>query len=230
MDFTSRTKMLVGEKAINNFRNKNIIVFGIGGVGSYTIEALVRSGLNNITIVDKDIIDITNINRQIIANHKTIGEKKTEIMKKRIESINPKCNVKAIFKNLNKETINEFEFFQYDYIVDAIDTVSAKLLLIEIAKENDIPIISAMGAGNRLNPSLLKICDIFDTKNDPLSRIMRRELRKRNISSLKVVASEELPNKFDKSDKSSPASNAFVPSSAGLLIAADIFNYFIKKD
>ncbi len=219
-----RNEMLFGEKCTENLSRKSVIVFGIGGVGGYTVEALARSGIGNITVVDNDTVDITNINRQILALESTVGLEKVDVAEKRIKDINPNCNVKKIRLFYLPENADCIDLSTYDYVIDAIDTVSAKLTLIEKAKENNIPIISSMGTGNKINASMFKVADIFDTKNDSLARVMRTECRKRNIKSLKVVYSEEEPKNAlkDENNKRIPASNSFVPPVAGFIIAGEV--------
>ena len=228
MNAYSRSQLILGDEAIDKLIAANVIVFGVGGVGSYCIEALVRGGLGNITIVDHDRVSITNINRQLIATYSTIGQYKVDVMKKRILEINPNCNVKVYktFYGLHDEAI---DLSQYTYIVDAIDTISAKLLLIEQARDKNIPIISAMGAGNKLDPTQFEVSDIFSTSMCPLAKTMRNELRKRAIKSLKVVYSKEKPIKPSQSDEASltrkrqvPGSVSFVPPVAGLIIAGEV--------
>ncbi len=209
------------------------MVLGVGGVGSFVIEALVRSGVGNITIVDNDTIDITNINRQIHANLNTVGKSKVEVMKERILSINPNCNVKIHEEFINKDNISELVAKDTDYVVDAIDTASSKILSIVWCDKNNINIISSMGTANKLHPTKLRIADIYDTKVCPLAKIMRYELRKRNIKSLKVLYSEETPIKnnnrpLNDKGRPTPASIAFVPPCAGLIIAGEVVRDIIK--
>ncbi len=209
------------------------MVLGVGGVGSFVIEALVRSGVGNITIVDNDTIDITNINRQIHANLNTVGKSKVEVMKERILSINPNCNVKIHEEFINKDNISELVAKDTDYVVDAIDTASSKILSIVWCNKNNINIISSMGTANKLHPTKLRIADIYDTKVCPLAKIMRYELRKRNIKSLKVLYSEETPIKnnnrpLNDKGRPTPASIAFVPPCAGLIIAGEVVRDIIK--
>ena len=220
----SRTSLLIGEDALLKLKNKHIAIFGIGGVGSYVLEALARCGVGKLTIVDKDVVDITNINRQLIALNSTIGKPKVEVAKSRVLDINPVATVydKNIF--FNTETLNEFNFNDFDYIVDAIDTVTSKLLLIEKAKEFNIPIISSMGTGGKLNPSLFEVTDINKTHTCPLAKVMRKELKEREIYKLKVVFSPEKPIKASEIIPSI----SFVPSSAGLLIASEVVKDLIK--
>ena len=182
-----RTQMLIGEKSINKLMKSKVAVFGVGGVGSFVVEGLVRAGIGNIDIFDNDTISISNINRQLIALTENIGKYKVEVMKERILSINPSVNVNAYNCFYTKDTSNLYDFKLYDYIVDAIDTISSKIDIIQRAKNEGINIISSMGTGNKLNPSKFKICDIYQTSVCPLARVMRKELKERNIKSLKVL-------------------------------------------
>lgn len=229
----SRTETLIGKENINILKNSKIIVFGVGGVGGYIVEALTRSGVGQIDLVDFDKVSVTNINRQIIALSSTIGKPKVEVLKNRMLDINPNVNVNLYPIFVDESNIESLELNKYDYVVDAIDTVSSKLLIIEYCKKNDISIISSMGTGNKLEPSLLKISDISKTSVCPLAKVMRYELRKRNINHLKVLYSTENPIKRfvceDNNHKKSPASISFVPSSAGLLIASEIVKDLCKN-
>lgn len=232
MEEFTRFGMLIGKDNLENLSNKHIIVFGIGGVGGYVCEALARSGIGNFTLVDNDTVDVSNLNRQIIATNNSIGLPKVEVMKERILSINKnaKVNTKKCF--FLPETAEEFDFSKYDYVVDAIDTVTAKLAIIELAKKNNVPVISAMGTGNKLNPLELTVTDISKTSMCPLARVMRTELRKRGINKLKVVYSKETPIKTGvinpKTGKSVPGSSAFVPGVAGLVIASEVVKDLIN--
>ena len=221
-----RTERLLGEDNMQLLKNSVVAVFGIGGVGSYAAEALVRSGIENIILIDYDKIDITNINRQVHALHTTVGRDKVEVMKDRLLDINPDLNIKIHNEKYNKDTRDNFDFDSYDYVVDAIDMISSKLDLIETCYNKDIKIISAMGAGNKLNPTMLEVGDISKTQYCPLARVMRRELKKRGIDHLKVVWSREKAAKVsiekENARKSLPASIAFVPSVVGLIIASEI--------
>ncbi|ACO87019.1 tRNA threonylcarbamoyladenosine dehydratase [Clostridium botulinum] len=232
-NWLQRTEFLIGKEAIEKLNKSKIVVLGVGGVGSFVIEALVRSGVGNITIVDNDTIDITNINRQIHANLNTVGKSKVEVMKERILSINPNCNVKIHEEFINKDNISELVAKDTDYVVDAIDTASSKILSIVWCNKNNINIISSMGTANKLHPTKLRIADIYDTKVCPLAKIMRYELRKRNIKSLKVLYSEETPIKnnnrpLNDKGRPTPASIAFVPPCAGLIIAGEVVRDIIK--
>lgn len=224
MNEFSRTISLIGIDAFEKLKGSSVAVFGIGGVGSYVSEALARSGVGSITLVDGDNVDISNINRQLIALHSTIGLPKVEVAKRRIMDINPNAQVNAV--KLFYCTPSAFSLNGYDYIVDAIDTVTSKLLLIEEAYKKNIPIISSMGAGNKLDPSKFEVTDIYKTSVCPLARVMRRELKKHGIEHLKVVYSKEPPISPHQNDspelKKSPASIAFVPSVAGLILAGEV--------
>lgn len=219
-----RTQMLLGVNALNLIKQKKVIVFGVGGVGGYAIEALVRAGIQTIAIVDYDTIEITNINRQIIALHSTVGRKKAEVMEERIKDINPAAEVSAFTEKLTADNIERFQLNEYDYIIDAIDDVPAKLLLIKTADQLKIPIISSMGTGNKFDPSLFRIDDIKKTNTCPLAKIIRKETAKMGIKHLKVLFSTEVPHREEVPDDGSrsPSSISFVPSSAGLLIAAEV--------
>lgn len=223
----ARSEMLLGKEALKKLQNAKIAVFGIGGVGSYVCEGLARCGVGEFVLIDGDVVAKSNINRQIIALHSTIGKPKADVMRDRITDINPqaKVSVKNIF--YTKENGDEIPFDGFDYIIDAIDTVTSKLYIIEKAKKMNIPVISSMGTGNKLDASRFKITDISKTEVCPLARVMRRELKKRGITNLKVLWSDELPKTplFDPEDsgkRQTPASVAFVPSVAGLLIAGEV--------
>lgn len=219
----SRTAALIGEDSLNKLISSKVIVFGVGGVGSYSVEALARVGIGNITLVDNDTISQSNINRQLPALNSTFGLLKTEVMKLRIRDINPDIKVKTINEFCLPENISSFFEESYDYIIDAVDTISAKIALAEFAQENNIKIISAMGAGNKLHPELFEISDIYKTSVCPLCRVMRRELKSRGIKSLKTVYSKEEPVRLGKSDdKRTPASVSFTPSVMGLIIAGEV--------
>lgn len=223
-----RTELLIGKENLNKLQHSHVIVFGVGGVGGFAIEALVRSGIGEISIVDFDTVDLTNLNRQIIATQDSIGKLKTSVMKDRLLSINPNVIVHEFPEKFSME--NSDLFFKdkkYDYIVDAIDLVTSKLALAEIAKNLSIPIISSMGTGNKIEPTILEVADINKTSVCPLARVMRKELKNRGIKKLKVVYSKELPKKpFNESGsrekKVNVGSIAFVPSTAGLIIASEV--------
>lgn len=220
----SRTAQLLGNENVEKLFDKHVIVFGVGGVGGYVVEALVRSGVGNISIVDNDVVNESNINRQIIAFHSTIGMQKVEVLKNRILDINPDCQVFVHNQFFLPENSNDFDFSIYDYVVDAVDTVTAKIEIIKKSKESNVSVISSMGTGNKLNPVGFKVSDISKTKVCPLARVMRNELKKRGISKVKCVYSEENPVIQTKT----PASVAFVPPVAGLLIASEVIEDLIK--
>ena len=230
-----RTEMILGENSTKVLAEKNVILFGLGGVGSYTAEALARAGIGKLTIVDNDTVSFTNLNRQLCALHSTLGLAKTEVVKKRINDINPACKVNAVQKFYLPENSDEFSLSDYDYIADAIDTVSAKIDLAEKAQQLNIPIISCMGTGNKFDPSQFRISDISKTSGCPLCRVMRRELKKRNIKKLNVVWSPEEPAKPASTNEESgkrqtPGSLPFVPGAAGLIMAGKIITDLINKD
>ena len=224
-EFT-RTETLIGTEALQRLQNSKVAIFGIGGVGGYALEALVRAGIGFIDIIDNDKVNITNINRQIIALHSTIGQSKVNIAKQRAFDINPNLELNAIEKFYSPENSNDFDLKKYDYIVDAIDSLTSKIELIVRAKEVGIPIISSMGTGNKLHPELFEIADIYKTSVCPLARILRAELKKRNIKDLKVVYSKENPIK-EKGSRI-PASISFTPSVAGLIMAGEVVRDLIK--
>ncbi|MCI9541374.1 MAG: tRNA threonylcarbamoyladenosine dehydratase [Lachnospiraceae bacterium] len=215
----ARTEALLGVEAMERLKESRVAIFGVGGVGGYVAEALARSGVGAIDLIDRDKISITNLNRQIIALHSTVGKWKVEVMKERILDINPDCKVKVYPCFYLPENSKDFDFTMYSYIVDAVDTVTAKLQLVMEAKKAGTPIISSMGAGNKLNPASFEVADIYQTSVCPLAKVMRRELRKRGVESLKVVYSKEEPVKINTSV---PASTAFVPSVAGMIIASEV--------
>ena len=223
---SSRTEALLGSAAVKILSNAKVIVFGIGGVGGYCTEALARAGIGNITLVDHDTVSVSNINRQIIATHDTIGRNKTEVMTERIKSINPDIKITQIPVFYTPENSDMFEISSYDYVVDAIDSVSSKLHLIETAYRSNVKIMSCMGAGNKLDPTKFEVADIYKTSVCPLARVIRSELRKRNIPSLKVVYSKEEPK---KNNYGYPGSVSFVPSVAGLIIAGEVIKDIVKK-
>lgn len=214
----SRTEMMLGQDAVDRLKASHVAVFGIGGVGGFVTEALARAGVGKITLIDSDRVSVSNINRQIIALHSTVGRYKTEVMKERIADINPECEVMAINEFYSEE--NPIDLGDFDYISDCIDSVKSKLHLITEAKKEDIQIISSMGAGNKLDPTRFKVADISKTHTDPLSKVMRTELRKRGINHLKAVFSDEPP--INPSGERTPGSISFVPSVVGLIIAGEI--------
>ncbi len=226
-----RTEMLLGKVNMDKLKIAHVAIFGIGGVGGYVVEALARSGVGNFTLFDSDIVDETNINRQIIATTETLGMKKTEAAKKRILSINPDAKITLNDVFYLPENADSFPLSKYDYVVDAIDTVSAKIELAVRCEKENIPIISSMGTGNKLDPTLFQVADVYSTTVCPLAKVMRHELKKREVKSLKVVYSPEIPQKptfFDDegslSKKKSPGSTSFVPSVAGLIIAKEVIS------
>lgn len=217
----------MGSDAVAAFHGKRVAVFGIGGVGGFAVEALARSGIGSLELIDSDCVSLSNINRQIIATHDTIGRFKTEVMKERILSINPAAEVTIRNCFFLPENADTFDFTQYDYVIDAVDTVAAKLALIQHAQDAGVPVISCMGAGNKLDPTRFEVADIYDTSVCPLAKVMRRELRKRGIDHLKVVYSKEEAIKPHITDDDgntvrTPGSVAFVPSVAGLILAGEV--------
>ena len=230
----NREEILIGSKALEVLKKSRVAIFGVGGVGGYAVEALVRAGVGALDFIDNDIVSLTNLNRQIIALHSTLGKAKVEVMKERAININPE--VKIITHNCFylPENAGQFDFKKYDYVVDAVDTVSAKIALVEQANKAGTPIISAMGAGNKLNPSEFEITDIFKTTVCPLAKIMRKELKKRGINHLKVVYSKELPLKPLATDEQSnkrqtAGSISFVPPVVGLLMASEVVKDLLKN-
>ena len=230
-----REKMLLGAQAMERLRRAHVIVFGIGGVGSYAAEGLARAGIGNLTLVDNDTVGITNLNRQLCALHSTLGQYKSDVMASRVLDINPDCRVTSLPELYSEETKERFFSQACDYIVDAIDLVSCKLSLIQTAKERDIPIISAMGTGNKLDPTRFRITDISKTSGCHLARIMRRELRSRGILHHTVLYSEELPRTPDGGEapppgrRSIPGSVSWVPSCAGLMLAGHVVQALIAE-
>lgn len=229
----SRTEMLIGKEKLNILKNSRVAVFGIGGVGGYVAEALARSGVGTIDIIDNDDVSLTNINRQIIALSSTVGMPKVDVMKKRLEDINPEICVNTHKVFYMPETKDTFDFTKYDYVVDAIDTVTGKISLVMQTQECGTPIISCMGTGNKLNPTMLEIADIYKTSVCPLAKVMRYELKKRGVKKLKVVYSKETPivpkNSEESTERRSvPGSTAFVPPVAGMIIASEVIKDLIK--
>ena len=241
----SRTQLIYGPEAMEKLKNSRVAVFGIGGVGGYTVEALARSGVGALDLIDDDRVCLTNINRQIIATRKTVGKYKVDVAAERVGDINPQCQVRTYQTFYLPETRDRFNFKEYDYVVDAIDTVTGKIDLILAAQDAGTPIISSMGAGNKTDPTALRVADIYQTSVCPLARVMRRELKRRGVEKLKVVYSQEKPIRpLEKADESCPencvcppeaehkhaarrdipGSTAFVPSVAGLIIAGEIIN------
>lgn len=219
-----RTEILLGKEAMEKLRISRVAVFGVGGVGGYVAEALARSGVGAIDLVDSDTVSRTNLNRQIIALHSTLGRYKVDVMKERILDINPECCVETHKCFYLPETREKFDFRRYDYIVDAVDTVTAKIQLVLEAGECDTPIISSMGAGNKRNPAMFEVADLYQTSVCPLAKVMRRELRKRGVKNLKVVYSKEeaMHPQIPKGEKCVPGSLSFVPSAAGLILASEV--------
>lgn len=220
-----RTENLIGKENLQKLKNSHIAVFGIGGVGGYVTEALARAGVGKIDIIDNDTVSESNINRQIIATTKTIGQLKVDVMKERLLDINPEIQVKSFDILYLPETANIFDFSKYDYIIDAVDNVTAKIQLVLQANESNSPIISSMGTGNKLDPTAFMVSDIYKTEVCPLAKVMRTELKKRGIKKLKVVYSKEQP----VTNQRPPASISFVPSVAGLIIASEVIKDIIKE-
>ena len=224
----SRSELLLGKDVMLRLANKRVAIFGVGGVGGYVVEALSRTGIGALDLIDNDVVSLTNINRQIIATHKTIGKYKVDVFKERLLDINSNIKVNTYKTFLLPDTIDLFNFYDYDYIVDAIDTVSGKLALIEKAKECNVPIICSLGAGNHLDPFSFRVSDIYKTSMCPLAKVIRHECKKRNIKDLKVVYSIEKPIELkceieEKSNKRMvPGSIAYIPSIVGLIIASEV--------
>lgn len=233
MYWYERTRMLLGNEAIDKLKESRVIIFGVGGVGSFVAESVARAGVGNITLVDNDTVALTNINRQIVALNSTIGKMKTEVMAERIRDINPDCNVKCINEFILYDNINEVINEKYDYCVDAVDTVTAKLAIIMRCNELDIPVISSMGTGNKLDPTRLEITDIYKTSVCPLAKVMRKELKTRGVKKLKVCYSKEEPLvPFESEEvtnkRRTPGSISFVPSVAGLIIGGEVIKNIAK--
>ncbi len=238
-DQFSRTRLLLGEAALEKLAKCRVAVFGVGGVGGYVCEALARSGVGAFDLVDDDQVSLTNLNRQIIATHSTLGRDKVEVMAERMRDINPAVDVRPRRCFFLPENADEFPFDEYDYVVDAVDTVAAKLALIEKAREHGVPVISAMGAGNKLDPGRFRVSDISKTNTCPLARVMRRELHKRGIDHVKVVWSDEPPIQpmgeaedapAGHARRSTPGSTAFAPAVAGLMIAGEVVKDLTADD
>lgn len=241
MDQFSRTEMIFGKEAMQKLARSRVAVFGVGGVGGYVVEALARSGVGTLDLIDDDKVCLTNLNRQIIATHQTVGQYKVDAAEERISDINPKAVVYKYQCFFLPETAAQFDFSRFDYVVDAIDTVAGKLEIILRAKAVGVPVISSMGTGNKVDPTMLRVADISKTKICPLARVMRLELRKRGIKKVRVVYSEELPlHPYESEEtinpatapkrRNIPASNAFVPPAAGLLIASEVVKDLIGFD
>lgn len=224
----SRTELLLGEESMDKLNKARVAIFGIGGVGGYVCEALVRSGIRSFDLIDDDKVCLTNLNRQIIATHKTIGQYKVDVMKERMLDINPEADVRVYRSFFLPENADQFPFSEYDYVIDAVDTITAKIELVMKCQEMNIPIISSMGAGNKLEGSAFRVADIYKTKMCPLAKVMRRELKQRGVKQLKVVYSEEQPispemeTEEETKRRSTPGSLAFVPSVAGLIMAGEV--------
>lgn len=250
LDQFLRTELLLGREAMERLEQARVAVFGIGGVGGYTVEALVRSGIGAIDLIDNDTVCLTNLNRQIIAVGSSIGKYKVDVMKERILDINPDCKVEVHKCFYLPDTREDFDFSRYSYVVDAVDTVTAKLQLVVEAKEKGVPIISSMGAGNKLDPTAFEVADIYQTSVCPLAKVMRRELKKRGIPELKVVYSKEPPVYLMRKEglheegkdtglseaepkgterRAVPGSIAFVPSVAGLIIASEVIKDLVME-
>ena len=222
--FYERTARMLGEEAVEKLKNARIALFGLGGVGGHAAEALARAGVGHLTLVDGDTVSASNMNRQLFAVQSTVGLPKTEAAKRRLSDINPSIKIDARPLFVTADNLSEFDFSTYDYIIDAIDTVSSKIAIIMAAKETDTPIISCMGAGNKLDPTAFRVADIYKTSVCPLARVMRLELRRRGVKKLRVVYSEEPPVKVEKemvNGKPVPGSVSFVPSVAGLILAGE---------
>ncbi|MCR5354402.1 MAG: tRNA threonylcarbamoyladenosine dehydratase [Lachnospiraceae bacterium] len=241
-EFT-RTALLLGQEAVEKLQGSRVAIFGVGGVGGYVCEALVRSGVGAFDLIDKDVVDVTNLNRQIIATQSTVGRPKVEVMRERMLDINPEVlvNVRECF--FLPENATDFDFANYDFVVDCVDTVTAKIQIIMQAKEAGVPVISSMGAGNKMDASRFKVADIYKTNVDPLARVMRRELKKRGVKKLTVVYSDEEPMtpvgdahspesavEPEGRVKQTPGSVAFVPGAAGLIIAGEVVRQLISSE
>ena len=227
-----RTALLLGKASVERLARKRVAVFGVGGVGGFVCEGLVRAGIGAIDIVDKDTVALSNINRQLIALHSTVGKNKVDVLEERLKDINKNLIIKKYKCFFLPETSETFDFREYDYVVDAIDTVTGKIELILKAKEAGVPIISAMGAGNKLDPTAFQVSDIYKTNVCPLARVMRRELKKRGVDKLKVVYSKEEPIKpqFEEGEEVVPGSVSFVPPALGLIIAGEIVKDLIRVE
>lgn len=236
LDQFARTRLLIGENALARLAAARVAVFGVGGVGGYAVEALARSGVGALDLVDNDRFSLTNLNRQLHALHSTLGQYKVEAAAARVRDINPACRVTAYTVFFTPETQRLFDFSQYDYVVDAIDTVTGKLALVECARAAGVPIICSMGAGNKMDPSAFRVADIYQTSVCPLAKVMRQECRKRGIERLKVVYSQEPPlaphpqagEQEDSPRRAVPGSTAFVPSAAGLILAGEVIKDLIR--
>ena len=237
-DFLERTALLFGPEAMERLARSRVAVFGLGGVGGYVVEALARSGVGALDLIDSDTVSLSNRNRQLLATEATLGRSKAEVAAERVRSINPDCRVRCRELFYLPETRDQFDFHDYDYVVDAIDTVTGKLALIEAAREAGTPIISSMGTGNKTEASLLEVADLYETSVCPLARIMRKECRRRGVERLKVVYSREKPLRpletirtpEEKGRRDIPGSTAFVPGAAGLILAGEVVKDLIAFD
>ena len=228
-----RTEIIFSRENMEKLYNSKVIVFGVGGVGGHLVEALARSGIGHIAIVDFDTVEITNINRQLVATHSSLGKSKVEVLKERLLDINPDIEVEAINKFYLPENEDEFDLSKYDYVVDAVDNMSAKISLVLRANSQNVPIISAMGAGNKIDPTKLEVSDIYKTSVDPLAKILRHELKKRGIAHLKVVYSKEDPIKVEEYNEKKRAitgSTSFVPPAMGLIIASEVIKDLMNRN
>lgn len=232
----SRTELLIGKKNSEKLKNSRVAIFGLGGVGGYVAEALARSGVGTLDIIDNDTVSLTNINRQLYALHSTLGMKKTKVAEERIKDINPNIIVNTYDIFYLPETSHLFDFKNYDYVIDAIDTVTGKIEIIVNANKENIPVISSMGTGNKLDPTAFEISDIYKTTVCPLAKVIRKELKKRDIKKLKVLYSKEIPqeqkeiSQEETTKRQTPASISFVPSVAGLIIAGEVIKDLIKEE
>lgn len=231
-----REELILGQAALQKLQQSHVAIFGIGGVGGYAAEALARAGIGALDLIDNDTVALSNLNRQIIATHRTIGQYKVDVMAERIKDINPDCKINAFKTFFLPENNADFDFAQYDYVIDAIDTVSGKIGLVVAANAVDVPIISAMGAGNKLDPTAFEVADIYKTSTCPLAHVMRKELRKRGIKKLKVVYSKEPPLKPEENivsessaRRSTPGSVSFVPPVVGLIMAGEVIKDLIRR-
>ena len=236
-DQFSRTRMLLGTEGVEKLARARVAVIGLGGVGSYVLEALARAGVGAFELIDGDTLALTNLNRQILALHSTLGLPKTEAVARRVKDINPAAEIRARELFVTAQNVDELPLGDCDYIVDAIDTVSAKIALVLRARELGVPILSSMGTGNRLDPAALRIADLADTSNDPLARVMRKELRRRGVEHVKVLCSAELPHVEEAGEETKgdpprpvPGSVSFVPAAAGLLIASEVIRELCERD
>lgn len=227
----SRTEALLGKEGVEKLKKSRVAVFGIGGVGGYVVEGLARCGVGELDLIDSDKVSLSNLNRQIIALRSTVGRYKTEVMAERVKDINPNAKINIFNLFYLPETAEKFDFSAYDYVVDAVDTVTAKLSIIERAYQAKAPVISSMGTGNKLNPTDFEVADISKTSVCPLAKVMRRELKKRGVEKVKVVYSKEEPKSegvLDETGKRAPASVAFAPSVAGMIIASEVVKDLVK--